>query len=211
MSDLFLDRNSLERLPAFEAEIYLKESFIEEGEAEFLMDRFRASTDWKQEDVVVWGRRHKQPRLVAWFGDETYSYSGITLNPSPWTKELRSIKLKIENLTGAKFNSVLLNFYRDGQDSMGAHSDDEPELGRNPEIASVSLGATRRIRFIPRNKKYSVRAFSVPLNSGSLLVMKGRTQENWLHEIPKEGSVLEARINLTFRLIRSTRDRTKGI
>lgn len=202
MSDLFRIDSALNELPVSGATLLLKEDFISADEAHELMQKLINSTNWRHERVVVWGKSHFQPRLIAWFGDQSYSYSGATLDPNPWTNTLMHIKEKIELITNSNFNSVLLNLYRNGQDCMGAHSDNEAELGQEPEIASVSLGATRKIRFIPRDKNSSLRAFNLPLVTGSLLIMKGTTQKNWLHEIPRQPSIAEPRLNLTFRYIR---------
>ena len=142
------------------------------------------------------------PRLSAWYGNEgaSYTYSGLTLQPNAWTDELLSIKQKIETISGATFNSVLLNFYRHGQDSMGWHADDEPELGKMPTIASLSLGAERR--FLLRAKNNHHQKHEIPLNNGSLLVMSGNTQHYWQHAIPKTRLPTKPRINLTFRQIK---------
>lgn len=183
-------------------EISLDESFLAKSEAEELYFQLLNETPWRQESVVIWGKSRPQPRLVSWYGDRAYTYSGLRLEPLPWTSALDGIRQRVEASVGGHFNSVLLNYYRDGYDRMGAHSDDEPELGVNPTIASVSLGAARRIRFIPKRKLAGERAFSLNLESGTLLVMKGALQRNWLHEIPKEVQA-RGRINLTFRMIRS--------
>jgi len=151
---------------------------------------------------VLWGKQYLQPRLTAWFGDEgcTYTYSGIRLEPLPWTKVLFDLKREVESIAAAPFNSVLLNYYRNERDSMGLHSDDEPELGRNPVIASVSLGAERT--FVMKHKRRKdVPRVRLPLASGSLLLMKGETQHNWRHGLAKETGPCAARVNLTFRRI----------
>jgi alkylated DNA repair dioxygenase AlkB len=157
---------------------------------------------WREEQVVLWGKRYAQPRLTAWFGDEgcSYTYSGIRLEPLPWTDVLLELKQEVETIADAPFNSVLLNYYRNERDSMGLHSDDEPELGRNPVIASLSLGAERT--FVMKHKRLKdVPRVRLPLASGSLLLMKGETQHNWRHGLDKETHPCGARINLTFRRI----------
>jgi len=165
---------------------------------EELLARRVAGTEWRQETVTVFGKRHLQPRLTAWYGDRRYTYSGLTLDPQPWTPLLAQVKAAVEAASGHRFNSVLLNFYRDGRDSMGMHSDDEPELGVNPVIASVSLGEERT--FILRHKRTGeTRKFALP--SGSLLVMAGPTQHHWLHGINKSARKMGPRLNLTFRNI----------
>ncbi len=155
---------------------------------------------WEQRAITVYGKKHLQPRLVAWIGDPgtTYTYTGLTLHPAPWTAPVLSIKAVVELIAGTTFNSVLLNQYRDGADAVGWHSDDEPELGSNPVIASVSLGATRRFDLRHRLTGETVK---VLLPSGSILVMAGRTQREWLHQVPRTKKVKEPRINLTFRQI----------
>ena len=164
-----------------------------------LIDRI----DWKHEKIKLFGREVWQPRLTAYYGDQgkPYAYSHISLDPNPWTEELRFIKEKIESVSGHQFTSVLLNYYRDGQDSMGWHSDDEKELGPNPVIASVSFGTPRK--FMLKHKKDKTLKSSVMLAHGSLLLMQGTTQHHWYHQIPKTKKPLGARINLTFRKILS--------
>jgi len=161
-----------------------------------------ADTPWRQESVTVWGKRHLQPRLVCWYGDpgKSYTYSGIRLEPLPWTTALNAIRRHVESAAETQFNSVLLNLYRDENDSMGFHSDDEAELGLDPIIASVSLGSTRSLVFKSKHDK-TLRPRRIPLAHGSLLLMSGKTQENWNHGIPRESGRLGPRVNLTFRRI----------
>ncbi|MFA6058740.1 MAG: alpha-ketoglutarate-dependent dioxygenase AlkB [Taibaiella sp.] len=156
---------------------------------------------WKQESIKIFGKEVLQPRLTAWYGDEDkmYAYSGVTMKPLPWINTLLRIKERVEHITSHKFNSVLLNFYRNGQDSMGWHRDNEKELGTDPVIASISFGATRKFQF--RHYKDHKRVISLELGSGSLLLMSGSTQNHWQHGLPKSSMVQEARINLTFRNI----------
>lgn len=160
-------------------------------------------TPWRSEVITLWGKQHQQPRLTAWFGDPgaRYTYSGLSLEPLPWTDLLSGIRRRIEALTNASFNSVLLNYYRDHRDSMGMHSDDEPELGRNPTIASVSFGEQRTLVLKHRFKK-ELKPVQLPLESGSLLSMAGPTQHHWKHGINKVSQPCGARVNLTFRHIR---------
>jgi alkylated DNA repair dioxygenase AlkB len=160
--------------------------------------RLLAETPWREESVVVYGKRHLQPRLTAWYGDASYTYSGLRLEPLPWTALLLELRAAVEAACGQRFNSVLLNRYRNGRDSMGMHSDDEPELGAEPVIASLSYGATRI--FVLRHKR-DKRTLRLPLGDGSLLLMSGPLQRNWLHGINKSARPLEERINLTFRYI----------
>ena len=159
---------------------------------------------WAQENITVYGRRHKMPRLTAWMGDVPYRYSGLTHPPEPWSGVLQEIRADVERLCGARFNGVLGNLYRDGQDSMGWHADDEASLGPKPVIASVNLGEIRQLRFKPKphwREAGQGRTFGITLPHGSVLVMQGETQKNWLHAVPKSARPLGPRINLTFRWI----------
>ncbi len=140
------------------------------------------------------------PRLTCWMGDAAYSYSGLVNPPAPWHPLVRAIRDRAEGLAGGPFNGVLLNLYRDGADSMGWHADDERELGPAPVIASVSLGAVRRMRFKPKKGRVG-ETLSLDLPGGSVLVMRGGTQADWLHEIPRTKRPTSPRVNLTFRRI----------
>ena len=166
------------------------------------LERLRDEVPWRQDPIEVWGKTYDQPRLSAWFGDAgcSYTYSGLQLAPMPWTPLLQALKSRVEAACDQTFNSVLLNYYRNERDSMGMHSDDEPELGPQPVIASVSFGATRKLVFSHRARK-DVRNAHVPLEDGSLLLMRGGTQSHWKHAIHKLKTPLAARINLTFRTI----------
>lgn len=157
---------------------------------------------WERHHIRLFGRQTPIPRFSAWYGDSgaTYAYSGLRLNPHPWNEGLLYLKGEAERAAGAAFNSVLLNWYRNGEDAMGWHADDEPELGRNPVIASVNLGATRR--FLMRRTRHKDHKWELPLTNGALLVMQGEMQHYWQHAIPKERKVSALRINLTFRNIR---------
>lgn len=167
-----------------------------------VMQRLIAETPWRQEDIRLWGKTYKQPRLIAWVGDagKAYRYSGLTLEPLPWTHLLADLRRRVEEAASTRFNSVLLNYYRDQQDSMGLHSDDEPELGPQPVIASLSLGATRPLLFKSRIDP-AAKPMRIMLESGSLLLMRGDTQRNYKHGIAKQRRVIGPRINLTFRTI----------
>ena len=167
-----------------------------------VLRRLIAETPWRCEETVMWGRRIPQPRLTAWYGDSgaRYAYSGITLKPLPWTPLLLGIKARVEAAAGAAFNSVLLNYYRDHRDSIGFHSDNEPELSERPVIASLSLGAERI--FVLKHKTLKrLEPVRLPLASGSLLLMRGDTQHRWRHGIPKGTLPCGPRVNLTFRTI----------
>ena len=151
----------------------------------------------------MFGKEVNLPRLTAWYGDKgkSYKYSGIEMNPNTWTPTLLIIKEKVETVAGFNFNSVLVNLYRNGQDYVSWHSDDESELGNNPTIASVSFGATRR--FILRHKSNrDLGKVEVALTHGSLILMQGTTQHFWQHQVPKTAKKISPRINLTFRVIK---------
>lgn len=153
---------------------------------------------WQQHSIALFGREVDCPRLSAWHGDKDalYGYSGIPLEPEPWTPLLQSIRERCERATDTKMNSVLVNWYRDGKDSMGWHSDDEPELGPKPVILSLSLGEPRYFHLRHKN---TGKRLKIMLPSGSLLVMGGNTQRYWQHAINKSKREMESRINLTFR------------
>jgi alkylated DNA repair dioxygenase AlkB len=165
-----------------------------------LFDATHRNTYWTQNQIVVFNKLHNEPRLSAWYGDPgcSYTYSGVTLQPLTWTEPLLEIKRMCEELCGATFNSVLANLYRDGNDSMGWHADDEPELGPNPTIASVSFGAERRFDLRHKVTKEKVQ---VVLPHGSVLIMSGKTQTHWMHSIAKTKKVSGPRVNLTYRFI----------
>lgn len=178
------------------------EGFFNLEESQTLMMHLIETIDWSQDEVVVYGKKHKIPRLNAWYGDEgkVMKYSGLTLEPKKWTPELMEIKTKIEQMTGFEFNSCLLNYYRDGQDGMGWHQDNEKELGINPVIASVTFGETRPFQLKHIHEK-ELKKIDIPLSNGSLLIMADETQHFWKHQIPKTTRKLAERINLTFRKI----------
>lgn len=183
------------------AHVVWVEHFIDTEESVELFQRIHSETRWQEREIMMFGRRVMQPRLVAWQGDpgKSYRYSGVTWNPDPWGAGVAEIRDRLMAKLGVRFNSVLLNLYRDGRDCMGWHRDDEPELGPEPCIASVSLGAVRRFCF--RKLGDSDQKAEIALGNGSLLVMSGRTQELWQHALPRMLRVKEPRINLTFRVI----------
>jgi alkylated DNA repair dioxygenase AlkB len=170
-------------------------------EAANLFDSLRAGIRWQQEEIVIFGQRRRVPRLVAWHGDRgaSYRYSGTDHLPEPWTPALARVRARVCELSGTEFNAVLLNRYRDGRDGMGWHADDEPELGRDPVIASVSLGAPRR--FCLRHRRRKDLGLDLELPHGSLLVMAGPLQHHWVHALPKTRRPVGERINLTFRRV----------
>ncbi len=199
MSDLFPD---VERLRMAGADVVYHRHVLPAAAATQLLRRLIDQIPWRQDSVVLWGKIIPQPRLTAWYGDpgRSYTYSGLTLHPLPWTDDLRLLRTMAEGVADATFNSVLLNYYRDHNDSVGFHSDDESELGATPTIGSISLGETRTLTFKPRKHK-DWDPVRVALESGSLLVMKGDTQRNWKHAIAKESRPCGPRVNLTFRRI----------
>lgn len=160
--------------------------------------------NWKQDYIKLYGKNIALPRLTSWYGNSgnTYTYSGITSSPSEWNKGLLYLKQKIEEFSLASFNSVLLNWYRDGEDYLNWHADDEKELGINPIIASANFGETRD--FLLRKNDDKKLKLSLPLKHGTLLIMKGETQHHWQHSVPKRKRVARSRFNLTFRYIHTT-------
>jgi alkylated DNA repair dioxygenase AlkB len=167
-----------------------------------VMRRLIDEVSWRAEKIVVWGKTFPRPRLIAWYGDvgKNYTYSGNQLTPLPWTQALLDIKRQVEAVARTDFNSVLLNYYRDQRDNMGLHSDDEPELGARPILASLSLGEERT--FILKHKRNkALKPVRLKLASGSLLLMKGNTQHYWKHGIDRETRPCGPRVNLTFRHI----------
>ena len=196
--DLFTSSNSLIPIPIPDGELLWLEQLALGISNDEVLDRLVAETAWRAESITLWGKQHLQPRLTAWHGDARYSYSGLDLEPIPFTPLLLQVKAAVEGATGHTFNSVLLNYYRDGRDSMGMHSDDEPELGANPVIASLSFGAART--FILRHK-HTRQTVKLALTSGSMLLMRGSTQHFWLHGINKSARQIGPRVNLTFRFI----------
>lgn len=176
-------------------------NFLLKTEADHLYQTLLSDLTWKQYPIRMFGKTMLQPRLIAWYGDQgtQYTYSQTTLVAEGWNDDLKQIQEELKLRFQLNFNSVLLNLYRDGQDSMGWHSDNEKELGAEPIIASISLGAARTLQFRQKNN-HKTKA-SILLESGSLLLMQGDTQELWQHQIAKTKKVKTPRINLTFRII----------
>ena len=174
--------------------------FISDEQATNLYQLLIEKVDWQQPEIFVYGKMHKIPRKQAWFADDNieYTYSEHKMQATPWLPEFLFVKQNVEQLTGFKFNSLLLNWYRDGNDKMGAHADDEPELGANPAVVTVSLGAERDFVF---KHNQSDKSHSVLLHSGSLLLMKPGMQSSYKHHVPARKKVTEGRISLTFRYI----------
>jgi alkylated DNA repair dioxygenase AlkB len=202
MDDLFRTSLTLEPISLEDAELYYLRQQPLAQTAEAVMKQLIDEVPWRAENIVVWGKTYPQPRLTAWYGDDgaDYTYSGIRLDPLPWLHTLIDIKNRVEKIAGIDFNSVLLNYYRDHRDSMGLHSDDEPELGRQPIIASLSLGEERTFVLKHKTRK-DLKSVRLRLTSGSLLLMKGETQHYWKHGIEKEKRPCGPRVNLTFRRI----------
>jgi alkylated DNA repair dioxygenase AlkB len=200
--DQFSAEEGFAYVPLQDAEVYYLRHLPLAQAPDIVLHRLIDEVPWRAENIVVWGRTYPQPRLIAWYGNagKNYTYSGIQLTPLPWTETLLDIKSRVEAVTRTDFNSVLLNFYRDHRDSMGLHSDDEPELGERPILASLSLGEERT--FILKHRRDKVlKPVRLKLASGSLLLMKGKTQRYWKHGIDKETRACGPRINLTFRRI----------
>ena len=185
-----------------DADVVYYPHFFSEKKADRYFETLLNETNWQQDDITVFGKTYQQPRLTALYGEngKSYTYSGITMKPLPFTSLLKEIKDSIETITKETFTTVLLNLYRNGQDSNGWHSDDEKELGKNPVIASVSFGAERVFHLKHKADKNLKK--SIQLQHGSLLTMKGSTQEKWKHQLPKTKKVDSPRINLTFRAIK---------
>ena len=193
------------KIPLPDSEINLHQNHFDAEIAGNLLTELAKEIPWVQNKIKFYGKESLVPRLESWHGDEgmSYTYSGIRMDAKPWTKNLLMIKESIEPIAKTTFNSVLINYYRDGKDRVAWHSDDEKELGKNPVIASVSLGAERKFKL--RHKKYKENQLKheVFLQNGSLLLMSGSTQHHWLHEIPRTAKPIGPRINLTFRVIKN--------
>ncbi|WP_411726744.1 alpha-ketoglutarate-dependent dioxygenase AlkB family protein [Methyloglobulus sp.] len=182
------------------AELYLIRQFYSQPESDQIFTTLLSGLHWQEEDIFIFRKWVKVPRLMCWYGDPDayYEYSGINHQPKPWTSELRDIREKVEQQCRCAFNSVLANLYRNGKDSMGCHADDEKELGINPVIASLSLGDGRLFKM---HHKKSKQTLAINLAHGDLLVMGGTCQQHWLHSVPKTKIIKTPRINLTFREI----------
>jgi alkylated DNA repair dioxygenase AlkB len=185
-----------------ESDIIYFPEFYDSEVASKMFDTLLNETDWQQDDIKVFGKTYKQPRLTALYAEneKTYSYSNITMFPKPFTPLLKQIKKDIEVVSNQTFTTVLLNLYRDGNDSNGWHSDDEKELGENPAIASLSLGEARWFHL--KHKLDKQQKSKIKLAHGSLLLMQGSTQRFWKHQLAKTAKKVGPRINLTFRLIK---------
>jgi alkylated DNA repair dioxygenase AlkB len=189
------------------AQLVYRPAWLPIAEADALFEEVRQALPWSVHRIRMFGRHVDSPRLSAWIGDAdaVYRYSGADFAPHPWTAALSGLRLRLQDELGTPFNSVLANLYRDGRDAMGWHSDDEPELGPQPVIASVSLGGVRR--FLLKHKRDATLRSAFDLPHGSLLVMAGDTQHSYRHALPRTARPVAARINLTFRWIDPSRRR----
>jgi alkylated DNA repair dioxygenase AlkB len=199
---LFDSASALQPIPMIDADVRFMHGFYRPPASTGYLQRLLDETAWRQETIVLWEKRVLQPRLSAWYGDpgSRYTYSGTTFEPHAWTPTLFEIKRDVEAATGQRFNSVLLNLYRNERDSVGWHSDHEKEFGKAPVIASLSLGETRLFKFRHKTRKDQKRMV-LELTDGSLLLMAGATQQWWQHAIDKETPPRGPRVNLTFRTI----------
>lgn len=188
-----------EVLHLINGELHYFQNCLPDNDANHYFQELLQYTPWQQDHITVFGKTHLQPRLTALYGNKEYSYSNITMSPSPFTKTLYLLKTLIEDLSKETFNVCLLNLYRNGNDSNGWHSDDEKSLGVNPVIASLSLGATRSFHL--KHKNDNNQKHKLLLTHNSLLIMKGETQHYWKHQIPKTKKLVTERINITFRNI----------
>lgn len=188
-------------LDLLDAEVIYYPAIFDIETAEQLFQHLHTNTPWQHDVIKVFGKTYQQPRLTALYADNTnsYSYSGITMHPHPFNPPLEKIKKRVTEITKQPFTTCLINLYRDGNDSNGWHADNEKELGPDPIIASVSFGASRWFHLKHRHDK--LQKTKILLEPGSLLLMKGTTQQFWLHQIPKTKKPTSARINLTFRTI----------
>lgn len=194
-----LSKNVALNLP--DSDITYFPRFFNTEEADHYLNRFKTGVLWRQDNIKVFGKEYPQPRLTALYAnnDRSYSYSSITMQPSPFTTDLMQVKERIETKAKVSFTSCLLNLYRDGKDSNGWHADDEAALGINPVIASISFGQQRYFHL--KHKTIEHLTHKILLEHGSLLLMSGKTQQHWLHQIPKTAKPIGERINLTFRII----------
>lgn len=197
--DLFNTDTTINLLPE-DGVVYYYGQILERQHTQHYFERLLHTIDWKNDEAVIFGKHIITKRKAAWYGDSKYeyTYSKVTKQALPWTNELLELKTLVEEITGEKYNSCLLNLYHDGNEGMAYHSDDEETLAKNGAIASISFGAERKFLFKHKRSKQSI---SVVLENGSLLVMKGTTQKNWLHRLPTTKKIIGPRINLTFRTI----------
>lgn len=195
--DLF-STGKIENILPYDGEVLYYGKVISGTEEQRILDYLLSEIVWKNDEAVIFGKHIITKRKVAWYGDTdfSYTYSNTTKQALLWTDELLKLRMLVEGFTGTKYNSCLLNLYHDGDEGMAWHSDDERSLGKNTSIASLSFGAERKFAFKHKSSKDTI---SLILDSGSLLEMKGTTQTNWLHRLPKTTRVKRPRVNLTFR------------
>lgn len=192
----------MEHLPLPDAELHYFPAWYAPAESAALLQQLTAATPWRQDTLQFGGKPVPVPRLQAWYGsrESLYGYSGLRLDPLPWTPLLTQIRTRLERELKLPFNSVLLNYYRDGNDSVAWHSDSERELGPDPHIASLSLGAPRPFELKHRTERRHGKR-TLTLEDGSLLLMGSGLQRHWQHQLPKQPGLAAPRLNLTFRLI----------
>jgi alkylated DNA repair dioxygenase AlkB len=197
--DLFLNEKKVMKL--LNGEVIYIPNFYSYEQGKQIFNTLRNTIDWQEDFITIFGKTYKQPRLTALYANnqKPYKYSNITMVPKDFTSELLNIKQEVEQTVQHEFTTVLLNLYRNGNDSNGWHADNEKELGKNPIIASVSFGASRMFQF--KHRKIQEEKYKIKLEHGSLLIMKGEMQHFWLHQIPKTKKEVGERINLTFRTI----------
>ena len=198
-ASVFADAAQVVQCDLPDADVRLYSQLFSADESRELLAQLRTQIKWRQETIRLYGKSIPLPRKTAWYGDENmvYTYSGIRVEPAKWTSLLRDIKTRIEEKSGTTFNCVLLNYYRNEHDSVAWHADDEPELGENPIIGSVSFGETRDFQM--KHKRTGQRE-NIALGNGSYLLMSGATQRHWLHQIAKSKRPMDERVNLTFRI-----------
>lgn len=203
MSETLFDGSEFENINLLpkDGSLFYYPGFLTKEDADKYLELFKKDTEWQQDKINFGGKIQLIPRLQAWYGDpnKTFTYSGITLRPKEWTNPLKELGDKLKDKTGIDFSSVLINLYRDGNDSVAWHADDEVELGINPVIASISLGAPRIFKVKHKTEKDLRR--EVVLEHGSLVIMRDEMQHRWMHSVPKEKDIKDTRINLTYRVI----------
>jgi len=198
--DLF---NTITNMLPYDGDTIYYGKILDYQRATYFFEQLLNDIEWKNDEVVIFGKHIVTKRKTAWYADDNfeYTYSNVTKKALTWTKELLELKKIVEKISKSTFNSCLLNLYHDGDEGMGWHSDDEKSLGENTTIASLSLGAERKFMMKHKQTKQKV---SLTLENGSLLVMKGETQHHWQHSLPKSKKINKPRINLTFRTIIET-------
>ena len=200
----FFDEPTTQRIDLPGADIVLHHQVWSPERGDQLCNQLVQEIEWRQDKISMFGQVHDVPRLNAWYGDPdcSYAWSGIRMNPVAWTPTLQKIREQVNSLAAVQFNSALLNLYRDGNDKVDWHADDEKILGIYPVIASVSLGVARKFRM--RRKDRSQAPTDIVLQSGDVLIMRGSTQQLWEHEVPRSKRVTQPRVNLTFRVVESS-------